>query len=451
MGQSGLDTRPVALFMDEGSKRLGIGFGICLRCSVTLSPGIAALIRGDTRKNTVRRGGACAVLTALGGDGLETNMPRKISVDVMVVKYESGVDADYLGCVKASRALEIVVYEDDKDDEKIYEIMSNTPKRFSPHVILKTEILDLPMLFLVVSGSMISLIKLSSIQRMPSLDKTRIIPFKGIDTGDIVTPTLGSTKWIFVESQKTKISIQYNANITDLVVSGTGILCLKPQCVAFCRNVKLLSVSELELFGHEVNLDFNLIDDKCCNLSKLKELKVDLPNITISNSDLQSLKNLKTLTDQTEKYLDNLDVKNNLKEILKNLSRKVRCKKSDDNPVEPDETEEEPANRLILLPRVLLLYFIMTLSSSCARPRKITPFWFRKALIMSSSVITNKTFLKISSESFILHFLDQEVDAIFFQLFSGFTPFLLRSKAQDHWPIFRFPDPLQLLSTACLI
>ncbi|CAB3224629.1 unnamed protein product [Arctia plantaginis] len=145
MGQPGLDTRPVALFMDEGSERLGIGFGRCLRSSVTLSPGLAALIWGHTRKNTMRRGEyeelaeakieehccrvvrarnkvillfvwsetspfahACAVLTALGGDGLETNMPRKISV----VKNESGVAADYLGCVTASRAHEIVVYED---------------------------------------------------------------------------------------------------------------------------------------------------------------------------------------------------------------------------------------------------------------------------------------------------------------------------------------------------
>ncbi|CAB3241152.1 unnamed protein product [Arctia plantaginis] len=56
MGQPGLNTRPVALFMDEGSERLGIGFGRCLRSSVTLSPGLAALIRGHTRKNTMRRG-----------------------------------------------------------------------------------------------------------------------------------------------------------------------------------------------------------------------------------------------------------------------------------------------------------------------------------------------------------------------------------------------------------
>ncbi|CAB3232070.1 unnamed protein product [Arctia plantaginis] len=56
---------------------------------------------------------ACEMLSAHGETASgEAVVPLKISVDVMKLKYESGDNTDYLGCVTASRVHEIVVYED---------------------------------------------------------------------------------------------------------------------------------------------------------------------------------------------------------------------------------------------------------------------------------------------------------------------------------------------------
>lgn len=151
-GTPGLRIKGVATFMDENSERLGICFCCAMaRNTVTISPGLALLLKGSNFKATMRRkvfealaevtianhrcrivriknkvialfvqgedvteyAQACSLLSVFGRkeEDLEVT-PRKISVDAMVVAYEKAEARDYIGAVRASQNHEVIVYED---------------------------------------------------------------------------------------------------------------------------------------------------------------------------------------------------------------------------------------------------------------------------------------------------------------------------------------------------
>lgn len=144
-GTPRLRLKGVALFMDHNTERLGIAFcNAKAPRSVTISPGLAVLLKGSTTRTSMRRkkyeartassgdgfrvlrtrnkvvvifeagevrtefAQACSVLENLTGD----LGARIISVDAMVVAYEKGEVRDYIGVIKASEKHEVVVYED---------------------------------------------------------------------------------------------------------------------------------------------------------------------------------------------------------------------------------------------------------------------------------------------------------------------------------------------------
>ncbi|GBP95351.1 hypothetical protein EVAR_85935_1 [Eumeta japonica] len=137
-GKPGIRTRGVALFMDENTERLGIGFGSPWgKSSVSLSPGLANLINGSTSKTILKRktfdsleqlvieGESCRMVRTRNKIVLlftwtedtpfiqaskvlhklsesEQATPRVISIDSMSVGYEKGNVEDYLGSIAAS-------------------------------------------------------------------------------------------------------------------------------------------------------------------------------------------------------------------------------------------------------------------------------------------------------------------------------------------------------------
>ncbi|KAL0812196.1 hypothetical protein ABMA28_009571 [Loxostege sticticalis] len=150
-GKPGIRIRGVALFMSDNTERMGIAFcGASSSKSITISPGLGALLNGSTSKSTMRLKvynalpvvlvegcrcrivreknklialfcgddttafrQACEVLQKVGSRGVEGNTtPKKISVDAMIVGYQGGETRDYLGVQSASRYHEVVVYED---------------------------------------------------------------------------------------------------------------------------------------------------------------------------------------------------------------------------------------------------------------------------------------------------------------------------------------------------
>ena len=100
---------------------------------------------------------------------------------------------------------------------------------------------------------------------------------------------LDNGKWIFVISQETKISIDCrNKNLIETTIAGTGLVTLPPECVGYCREMQLIPKSNNVITLTSVNLTFNLINDSCCDIVKLKEIK--LPKVILENTDLDSLK-----------------------------------------------------------------------------------------------------------------------------------------------------------------
>ncbi|GBP87157.1 hypothetical protein EVAR_62626_1 [Eumeta japonica] len=150
-GRPGVRLRPVALFMDCNSERLGIN-SCCLTGprSMSISPRSAVFLNGSTFKTSKKRKvfdalslvkvgakkcriartknktlmlfsweektlffQACTLLSSLGDLGSEGAItPHTISVDEMSVSFETGEVVDRLGCIKAFEVHEVVVYED---------------------------------------------------------------------------------------------------------------------------------------------------------------------------------------------------------------------------------------------------------------------------------------------------------------------------------------------------
>ncbi|CAF4921592.1 unnamed protein product [Pieris macdunnoughi] len=72
----------------------------------------------------------------------------------------------------------------------VYEVTTNSQKRYLPHVSLNTQVNQQPLIFLVDTGSCVSLIKKTSITSMPNLVDD-IIQLKGINSNNETVPTLG--------------------------------------------------------------------------------------------------------------------------------------------------------------------------------------------------------------------------------------------------------------------
>ncbi|XP_046977642.1 uncharacterized protein LOC124543462 [Vanessa cardui] len=152
-GVPGIVVKGVALFMSEESESLGISFCRWENSDrVTVSPGLALLIKGSTSKVSIKRATidaltmqmpgaltcrlvrskkkvvalfewgretpfalACSQLSKIGEE-TQDGIPRRISVDAMRVGPETGDVADHYGCLTASTTHEVVVYEDRGED-----------------------------------------------------------------------------------------------------------------------------------------------------------------------------------------------------------------------------------------------------------------------------------------------------------------------------------------------
>lgn len=144
------------------------------------------------------------------------------------------------------------------------------------------------------------------IKALPSQCNTKFI-YGHID----IWQNLGHNNWIFVQTRPTKLTLECDLHNKEITIIGTGILSLKPQCVAFCRNVKLLAMLNLEVNIPPINSDFNLIDDKCCNLNTFQKSNINTSAVTISNINLDKLNNLKDQADQLSTEIDDFMSTNN--------------------------------------------------------------------------------------------------------------------------------------------
>lgn len=117
---------------------------------------------------------------------------------------------------------------------------------------------------------------------------------------------LNNNNWIFVESGRDKLTIECkDKTIFESVISGTGILNVPTNCIAYFKSLKFVKQSDPKINIPIISSDFDIVNDTCCDLKHFNDLKINLSMSKISNINLQELKGFKTVTD---KIKDNLNI-----------------------------------------------------------------------------------------------------------------------------------------------
>lgn len=101
---------------------------------------------------------------------------------------------------------------------------------------------------------------------------------------------LRHNKWLFVMSEKTKLSIECNnSQATEIEFSGNGILYLPSECVAYCKDTRLTPHENLKVQLKTIVSNFNILNDSCCNIVAYNNIVSNLPVVNLKNVNLDSL------------------------------------------------------------------------------------------------------------------------------------------------------------------
>ncbi|CAH4029897.1 unnamed protein product [Pieris brassicae] len=97
-----------------------------------------------------------------------------------------------------------------KDTPTVFEVTSNAIKRSLPYVLLQTNVSEIPIKFLIDSGSSVSLMKQSCVQKKLFFEPPKIL-LKGINSNSEATKTLGQFPLKFFLSNKQNITFDFHA------------------------------------------------------------------------------------------------------------------------------------------------------------------------------------------------------------------------------------------------
>ncbi|XP_041982496.1 uncharacterized protein LOC121735660 [Aricia agestis] len=101
---------------------------------------------------------------------------------------------------------------------------------------------------------------------------------------------ISDNNWIYVQSENIKVYLDcIDQKIIELDVIGTGILKVPQNCVAFCKNTKLIPrYADVKLNVTVFHPTFNIIKDPCCVLDKIPKVRDESP-IKLKSIDLDIL------------------------------------------------------------------------------------------------------------------------------------------------------------------
>lgn len=141
------------------------------------------------------------------------------------------------------------------------------------------------------------------ITELPTQCKTEFIRGKL----DVWKP-LNNNRWIYVQSLPEKLSIDcVNSELSEVNVIGSGIVEIPLLCKAFCKNVQLIpKFNMLNVTIVPNRLDFNLINQSCCNIHKYNKVINNVPSIKLENLDLNKIDFAKPVNDRMLTELDKI-------------------------------------------------------------------------------------------------------------------------------------------------
>lgn len=100
---------------------------------------------------------------------------------------------------------------------------------------------------------------------------------------------LMNNKWIYVQSDIARLSLNCNGNIVDHDVVGTGILTVPKNCKAYHKLLQFVPSNEYETKIYIPSPNFNIINDDCCSKIKINNSIPYLTPIRLSHINLDSL------------------------------------------------------------------------------------------------------------------------------------------------------------------
>ncbi|KAF9797657.1 hypothetical protein SFRURICE_017852 [Spodoptera frugiperda] len=132
------------------------------------------------------------------------------------------------------------------------------------------------------------------INKLPDICVTKLI--RSIDLFHKLT----FNRWIFVQSEPGKCHVACNDKDinSDVILFGTGILTLPRNCKAFYKTLQFAAVGET-IIGNVTNTisNFDILQDDCCERSKLNKTLQRLPYSKLNNLD-----NLDSLLQRHRKF-----------------------------------------------------------------------------------------------------------------------------------------------------
>lgn len=101
---------------------------------------------------------------------------------------------------------------------------------------------------------------------------------------------LRHNRWLFVMSEKNKLSIECNkSQSTEIEFSGNGILYLPSECIAYCKDTRLTPHGSHAIQSKAIVSNFNILNDSCCNIVAYNNIVTNLPVVSLKNVNLDSL------------------------------------------------------------------------------------------------------------------------------------------------------------------
>ncbi|XP_022836992.1 uncharacterized protein LOC111364377, partial [Spodoptera litura] len=117
-----------------------------------------------------------------------------------------------------------------------------------------------------------------------------------------------NNKWIYVQSNKSKLTIKCNDVIHDYSIEGTGILKLTNNCIGYSKTIQLIPTNSYSfIIKSPLNINFDITSDDCCKRDILNESLPHLSPISISKINLDSLKYATHQMDNLENELNNIE------------------------------------------------------------------------------------------------------------------------------------------------
>lgn len=118
---------------------------------------------------------------------------------------------------------------------------------------------------------------------------------------------LSNNKWIFVQTEPTKLSIDcVNSNLVEINVLGVGIVTIPRHCKGYCKTTTLIpKLSDVLNITSPIQMfNFNLINDSCCSIDKFTKVMNNVSPTRLQNIDLD---NMNLENDRLSKVLHNID------------------------------------------------------------------------------------------------------------------------------------------------